>query len=360
MRAPPLRQQRRRTCNINLHTQEMLPMRLLGLFARARQQEVARTSNLNNLVFRVTAYSAAGALVACAAWQSAGYAYNVFAVGAVAAAVLAPIALMVAFSERRRFLARLASLFLGVWCLAFGVVGSLGYVSTAREASNSERLAALEARQQAKARHDAAATELAQISAGKSTQWRAARAKELQGVMAEANKAMKVERAVTVTDPQAQAISHYLAAAGWMAAPESVSTWLSAFMVTFYEVAFALVVARAIGQQPEPPVRWEAPPCGVADRRIEDSDDDGDDDAMTSPPPPKGKAGPGRRPTVLAAEAVERLRARGGQANGSVTGIGRLLGTKSKTTAHRLLHQLAGAGLIKLQTTPAGCEVVLS
>jgi hypothetical protein len=60
----------------------------------------------------------------------------VFAAGAVAAAVLAPIALTVAFSERRRFLARLASLFLGVWCLAFGVVGSLGYVSTARETSN--------------------------------------------------------------------------------------------------------------------------------------------------------------------------------------------------------------------------------
>jgi len=50
-------------------------MSVLNLFARARQQEVARTSNLNNLVFRVTAYSAAGALVACAAWQSAGYAY---------------------------------------------------------------------------------------------------------------------------------------------------------------------------------------------------------------------------------------------------------------------------------------------
>jgi hypothetical protein len=199
-------------------------------------------------VFRVPAYSAAGALVTCAAWQSGGYAYilgvarskttaYVFAAGAVAAAVLAPIALTVAFSERRRFLARLASVFLGVWCLAFGVVGSLGYVSTAREASNSERLAALEARQQVKARHDAASAELAQLSAGKSTQWRAARAKELQGVMAEANKAMKIEHAVTVTDPQAQAISHYLAAAGWTAAPESVSMWLSAFMVTFYEIA---------------------------------------------------------------------------------------------------------------------------
>jgi len=326
-------------------------------------------------LFRVPAYSAAGALVACAAWQSAGYAYilgvarsettaYVFAAGAVAAAVLAPIALTVAFSERRRFLARLASLFLGVWCLAFGVVGSLGYVSTAREASNSERLAVLEARQQAKARHDAASAELAQLSAGKSTQWRAARAKELQGVMAEANKAMKVERAVTVTDPQAQAISHYLAAAGWTAGPENVSMWLSAFMVTFYEVAgaFALVVARATGQQQR--LQQETPPpAAVVEASKGKADagdgDGGDDDVMPPPPPQKGKAGPGRRPTVLAAEAVERLRSRGGQANGNVKGIGKLLGTKSKTTAHRLLHQLAGAGLIKLQTTPAGCSVSL-
>jgi hypothetical protein len=273
---------------------------------------------------------------------------------------LAPIALTVAFSERRRFVVRLASLFLGVWCLAFGVVGSLGYVSTAREASNSERLVALEARQQAKARHDAASAELAQLSASKSTQWRAARAKELQGVMAEANKAMKVERAVTVTDPQAQAISHYLAAAGWTAAPESVSMWLSAFMVTFYEVAgaFALVVARATGRQQ--PLQQGAPPPAAVVEASKGKVDAGDDDVTPPPPSAKSKAGPGRRPTVLAAEAVERLRARGGQANGNVAGIGRLLGTKSKTTAHRLLHQLAGAGLIKLQTTPAGCSVALA
>ena len=347
-------------------------MSVLNLFARARQQEVARTSNLNNLVFRVPGYSAAGALVGCAAWQSAGYAYTlgqarsestayVFAAGAVAAAVLAPIALTVAFSERRRFLVRLASLFLGVWCLAFGVVGSLGYVSTAREASNSERLVALDARQQAKARHDAAVTELAQISAGKSTQWRAARAKELQGVMAEANKAMKVVRAVIATDPQAQAISHYLAAAGWTAAPESVSMWLSAFMVTFYEVAgaFALVVARATGGGKAPLQHEGHPSAVVVHRLVEAPDDkaDGDDDDVA---PPKRKAGPGRRPTVLAPEAIERLRQAGGKANGTVRGIGRLLGTRSKTASHRLLHQLASAGLVTLTATSGGTQVALA
>ena len=68
----------------------------------------------------------------------------------------------------------------------------------------------LEARAQAKAVHDAARDELIQLSASKSTQWRAARAKELQGVMADAAKTMKAAPAVVVTDPQAAALSHYL------------------------------------------------------------------------------------------------------------------------------------------------------
>lgn len=174
----------------------------------------------------------------------AGY---ILAAGALAAAVMAPICLTVAFTERRRFLVRLASLFLGLWCLAYGVTASLGFVSTAREASNAERAAAIEVRQQAKARHDAAAAELASLSAAKSTQWRAARAKELQGVMTDAAKATKIEKTVTVTDPQAQALTLYLAAIGFVVTPESVSVWTTAFTTAFFEVAgaFALLVARS-------------------------------------------------------------------------------------------------------------------
>ena len=110
----------------------------------------------------------------------------------------------------------------------------------------------LEARAQAKAAHDAARDELIQLSASKSTQWRAARAKELQGVMADAAKTMKAAPAVVVTDPQAAALSHYLVAAGFAATPESVSTWLTAFTVSFFEIAsaFALIVARASALYP--------------------------------------------------------------------------------------------------------------
>ena len=151
-------------------------------------------------------------------------------------------------------------------------------------------------------------------------------------------------------------MAHYLTAAGFIVTADSVSTWLTAFMVTFYEVAgaFALVVARATGQQS--PLQQVSPPPGAADRRDDDTNDHHDGDV--TPPPPKGK--PGRRPTVLAPEAIERLRQAGGKANGTVRGIGRLLGTRSKTASHRLLHQLADAGLVMLTATSAGMQVALA
>jgi hypothetical protein len=65
------------------------------------------------------------------------------------------------------------------------------------------------------------------------------------------------------------------------------------------------------------------------------------------PPPPRGR--PGRKPTVIPQQAIERLRKAGGKANGSIRGVGRLLGSKSKTASHRLVHALADAGLIRLQ-----------
>jgi hypothetical protein len=62
---------------------------------------------------------------------------------------------------------------------------------------------------------------------------------------------------------------------------------------------------------------------------------------------------------VLAPEAIERLRQAGGKANGTVRGIGHC-GTRSKTASHRLLHQLADAGLVMLTATSAGVQVALA
>ena len=144
--------------------------------------------------------------------------------------------------------------------------------------------------------------------------------------------------------------------------------------MSFFEIAsaFALIVPRASALYPT--IRQKAAgeqlPAGpsipgvVEDQAAakpearETGKRDGTDDDPPAPPPPRWK--PGRRPTVMPEEAVAKLRERGGKANGSIRGVGRLLGVRSKTTAHRLLHQLASAGLLRLQTTPGGCSVVLA
>jgi hypothetical protein len=125
----------------------------------------------------------------------------------------------------------------------------------------------------------------AQISAGKSTQWRAARAKELQGVMAGANKAMKVERAVTVTDPQAQVISHYLAAAGWTAAPESVSMCYPRSWSRSTRLG-ASPWLLPMGGGGKAPLRKGHPSAVAVHRLVEAPDDKADDDDVA---PPKGR-----------------------------------------------------------------------
>ena len=132
-----------------------------------------------------------------------------------------------------------------------------------------------------------------------------------------------------------------------------MSTWLTAFVVSFFEIAgaFALIVAKASALYPT-----TQPKAAGEEARETGKDDEGDDDP---PAPPPGKGRPGRRPTVMPEEAVAKLRERGGRADGSIRGVGKLLGTRSKTTAHRLLHQLAGDGVVRLQTTPAGCSVAL-
>ena len=74
--------------------------------------------------------------------------------------------------------------------------------------------------------------------------------------------------------------------------------------------------------------------------------------------PPKPPRRPGRPHAVLPADALDRLRKAGGKANG-IRGAAKLLGT-SKSTAHRMLHQLAGAGMVRLSTGPGGIAVALT
>ena len=182
-----------RTCNINLRSQEMLPMSVLNLIRTVRgtgscthkqSQQLSVSSSCLQCSWRSSRVCRLAICGLCLhPWRSPFRNHSVRVCcwlrcgGSLGADCLDGGVFRTAV-----FLARLASLFLGVWCLAFGVVGSLGYVSTAREASNSERLAALDARQQARRfgrrRRRRASPDQRR---GKSTQWRAARANGTAG-----------------------------------------------------------------------------------------------------------------------------------------------------------------------------------
>jgi hypothetical protein len=57
---------------------------------------------------------------------------------------------------------------------------------------------------------------------------------------------------------------------------------------------------------------------------------------------------------------VDKLRKKGGKANGSLAGIGKLIGSKSKTATHRVLHRCAEMGLVRLATGPDGVRVAIA
>jgi DNA-binding IclR family transcriptional regulator len=63
---------------------------------------------------------------------------------------------------------------------------------------------------------------------------------------------------------------------------------------------------------------------------------------------------------VLPAQAIERLRAKGGNVTGSLNGLAKVLGTRSKAATHRLLHRLAAAGAVQLSTDRRGIAVALA
>ena len=79
------------------------------------------------------------------------------------------------------------------------------------------------------------------------------------------------------------------------------------------------------------------------------------DDRNDPPPPPKPPRRPGRPVAVLPAQALDKLRKAGG-ANG---GLAKVLGI-SKSTAHRLIHQLADMGHVRLDAGPCGVRVALA
>jgi hypothetical protein len=167
-------------------------------------------------------------------------------------------------------------------------------------------------------------------------------------------------------DPQAAALGFYIRAAGWTVTDQAVGTWLNLGMVLFLEMAAALSLTVAAALRPEGPPTAPTTPAEpkVAPEpqkpAIAPESHPSDDDKHNGPPSPLRKGRAGRPRDVLPTQAIERLRAKGGNVSGSLNGMARLIGSRSKTSVHRLLHELHAAGRITLQTGPNGVAVSLA
>jgi hypothetical protein len=282
---------------------------------------------------------------------------------------MAPVALTVAFTGRG-FAICLAAAFLALWCVAFGVSASLGFLATAKDESISGRAAVADADADRKARFELAKTELAALKGQTPTVMR--RRRELETILRETS-ATPARKTVGHVDPQAHVIAGYLQAFGLQVTADKVSLWTTAFGTMFYEVAatVALVVARAAGEAPRPvPVRpapeTPAPaeglvrPAEAARCETGNIETGSKDDHDDTPPPPRAPGKRGRPANATPADVVRELRKRGGKVAGSLNGLGKALGTKSKSATHRMLHRCAELGLVSLDTGPHGIAVALA
>jgi hypothetical protein len=240
-------------------------MRLFGVRPNVPQQQnftyndTNRLSRAGSWLVCALATIAAAGLVFCAGSQSVQYGWTVgaaksetaawiMATGALSAALMMPVCWTVALMGRG-ILVRLAAAILGLLCLAFGVGASLGFIAGNKDAGAADRLASSDSYRDARAVKDAARVELATLAAVKiPTRAQITRRRELAAILA--NNDVKTSSKPVTVDPQATAISGYMAALGYDVKPEKVSLWTTAFAVTFFEVASALALSVAAASWP--------------------------------------------------------------------------------------------------------------
>jgi hypothetical protein len=322
---------------------------------------------------------AAMALIISAGAQNVAHGYNlglassefraiVLALASAGASVLGPFCWLAVF-RGRGFGTRCAALLLAVGCLAYAAICSLGFVAGSRDMAIAGQQAAVEAHQDVRAVKDAARAELAMLAKVRTPNKRVIeRRRELAEILAGAPSDTGTKTAAQ-PDSQAAALAFYLQAAGWHVTTAAVGTWLNLGTVLFLELAAALGLSVAAGlyptrRQPAPevprtaanrlptdgPVRQRTAASDAPARRDDENRDDG-------PPPPKPPRRPGRPNAVLPTQALDKLRKSGG-ANG-VRGVAKVLGT-SKSTAHRMIRELANMGLVRVDSGPYGVRVALA
>ncbi len=180
------------------------------------------------------------------------------------------------------------------------------------------------------------------------------------------------ETHVAHADPGASALSAYLAALGFKLPADTITDWLALVPVLALEVGSALAGVLAMSMRPdvsgqticeevkEPqpskvhgpaklPVTSGNPASATRVKRKRKRARKNDRGGQGG----SGSAGP-RMP----ANVIDLLRQKGGRIEGGQRGIGKLLGL-GKSRANELLHELATAGAVILNTTRAGTTVEL-
>jgi hypothetical protein len=374
-------------------------MRLTALFGRARPeksahatipQQIQQSAPSGSWTAFVLALTAACLLLISAAAQNVSYGYAlgavhsefravVLAMASAGATLLAPVcfAAVVTCFRRRSFGVSMVALLLGTLALLYAATCSLGTVAGSRDLAVSEHLQHSESAKDRRALIEATRAELAGLRGTRADI--VERRSELTSILVKLSDAAPGKSTSARPDSQAAGVAFVLSAFGWKVSEADVGQWINVGTVLFLELAAALSLTVAAALYPtrqqsrseggrttilpaeapapsKPADRAPAPskPAAAASKTSRKEDDDDE----SSPPKARGKGG--RPATVIPAEALDRLRKAGGKANGSIRGVGKLIGAKSKTAAHRVLHRLADDGLIRLQVGQRGVAVALA
>jgi len=267
---------------------------------------------------------------------------TIFAAASIAGAVMMPIALAASFRALRNLeLGKgVVAALLAACCFTYAIVSSVGFVSGARDQASASRSADADAYKLAKAKSDAAVTELKTLADAK-TRKAATRRVELEATIAAAESVMQARLGVGQADPTASTIAAYAGAIGFDWKPDELAPWLSLLAVVFFELgaAASLIVI--------------APPTPNVAKAEEASAP-----APLAEPAAAEPAKRGRKRLVALEKVQQRIVEAGGELEGSYEALGQRLGL-SKASAHRALHALAAAGAVSLATGQMGTIVQL-
>ena len=212
-----------------------------------------------------------------------------------------------------------------------------------------------------------------QVAALRTELAKARRRAELQAIIADPLPVFPVSHEIGAADPGATALSVYLAALGIRMDSAILSEWLALIPVVALEIgsATAALLAGAYASPRLVPagetVRLRPAFDATLDTPTEQPAAPSPQVSSRARPKPRRKGGdddtghPGTGATghrVMPANVVELLRERGGKLEAGQRAIGKLLGV-SKSRVNQVLHELAEAGALILDTSRSGTRLAL-